>query len=145
MASSVSKVERIAAARRQDHKKIAEQAKIVTVCAKLRAEGPRRAAARRDDPDWPLQIARSYDSRRADLARSEISRPVTLNFLFRVYARNANETRVADVPVYPAQNGSRGITIISAVGFIVIRSTVTGTSRISKKCIMTRRNWRSHI
>ena len=107
-------LERIAAAWKQDHEKIAEQGeKIVTALRKLRAEKSRRAGLDATTLDSAYQqIARSYDSRQGGFGGApKFPRPVTLNFLFRVYARERAEYEiergVADVPVYPSQNGSR--------------------------------------
>jgi hypothetical protein len=85
-------LERIAATWKQDHEKISEQgAKIIAALAQV--EG------RREEKTEPLdaatldaayqQIARSYDPHEGGFGVApKFPRPVTLNFLFRVYARD---------------------------------------------------------
>ena len=89
-------LERIAAAWRQDHKKIAEQGeKIITALREASSgevSGGQLDATTLDSAYQ--QIARSYDSRQGGFGGApKFPRPVTLNFLFRVYARNRADTK----------------------------------------------------
>src|SRR5436190_4021253 len=85
-------LERIAAAWKQGHEKIAEQGTNIIAALAQAEEGGGEAA--------PLnaatleaayqQIARSYDAHEGGFGVSpKFPRPVTLNFLFRIYARDA--------------------------------------------------------
>jgi uncharacterized protein YyaL (SSP411 family) len=88
-------LERIAAAWKQDHEKISEQG------TKIIAALGQAAVAGIADPDHKLgtktlesayqQIARSYDAHEGGFSVApKFPRPVTLNFLARVYSRNPN-------------------------------------------------------
>ena len=89
-------LERIAATWKQDHGKIAEQgAKII---AALREAGS-AAAERGDGLDSKIldtayqQLSRAYDAHEGGFSSApKFPRPATLNFLFRVYARNEIES-----------------------------------------------------
>jgi uncharacterized protein len=81
---------RIAAAWKQDHEKIAEQGtKIIAALAQAESgegEATQLGAATLDAAYQ--QIARSYDAHEGGFGVSpKFPRPVTLNFLFRIYAR----------------------------------------------------------
>jgi uncharacterized protein YyaL (SSP411 family) len=85
-------LERIAAAWKQDHEKIAEQGtKIIAALAEAAlgsGEATELGAATLDAAYQ--QIARSYDAHEGGFGTSpKFPRPVTLNFLFRIYARDA--------------------------------------------------------
>ncbi|HWM26302.1 MAG TPA: thioredoxin domain-containing protein [Chthoniobacterales bacterium] len=84
-------LERIAAAWKQDHEKIGEQGtKIVAALSQAAAAGeanPTRPGAATLDAAYQ-QIARSYDAHEGGFGTApKFPRPVTLNFLFRIYAR----------------------------------------------------------
>jgi uncharacterized protein YyaL (SSP411 family) len=83
-------LERIAAAWKQDHEKIAEQGtQIVAALAQAEAGGGEttRLGAAALDAAYQ-QIARGYDAHEGGFGTApKFPRPVTLNFLFRVYAR----------------------------------------------------------
>jgi len=86
-------LERIAAAWKQDHEKISEQGtKIIaaleqSVVAGIADPGPRLSSQTLDAAYQ--QIARSYDAHEGGFGVApKFPRPVTLNFLSRVYARN---------------------------------------------------------
>jgi uncharacterized protein YyaL (SSP411 family) len=88
-------LERIATAWKQDHEKIAEQGtKIIAALAEAAEAGGGEAAqlgAATLDAAYQ-QIARSYDAHEGGFGTSpKFPRPVTLNFLFRIYARDAVE------------------------------------------------------
>jgi uncharacterized protein YyaL (SSP411 family) len=84
-------LERIAAAWKQDHERIAEQgAKIIAALAEAQAGSAANAAVLGPETlDAAYQqIARSYDAHEGGFgAAPKFPRPVTLNFLTRVYAR----------------------------------------------------------
>jgi uncharacterized protein YyaL (SSP411 family) len=83
-------LERIAAAWKQDHEKIAEQGtKIVEALAQAEASGGEATQLGAAALDAAYQqVARSYDAHEGGFGTSpKFPRPVTLNFLFRVYAR----------------------------------------------------------
>jgi len=89
-------LERIAAAWKQDHEKIAEQGtKIIAALAEAAEAGAGEATqlgAATLDAAYQ-QIARSYDAHEGGFGTSpKFPRPVTLNFLFRIYARDAAES-----------------------------------------------------
>jgi uncharacterized protein YyaL (SSP411 family) len=86
-------LERIAAAWKQDHEKIADQGtKIIAALAGAAEAGGGEAAqlgAATLEAAYQ-QIARSYDAHEGGFGTSpKFPRPVTLNFLFRIYARDA--------------------------------------------------------
>ena len=86
-------LERIATAWKQDHKKIAEQGtNIIAALAEAANAGGGEATpldAATLDAAYQ-QIARSYDAHEGGFGTSpKFPRPVTLNFLFRIYARDA--------------------------------------------------------
>jgi uncharacterized protein YyaL (SSP411 family) len=88
-------LERIATAWKQDHEKIAEQGtKIIAALAEAAEAGGGEATqlgAATLDAAYQ-QIARSYDAHEGGFGTSpKFPRPVTLNFLFRIYARDAVE------------------------------------------------------
>src|SRR5436189_3320923 len=85
-------LERIAAAWKQGHEKIAEQGTNIIAALAQAEEGGGEAAP----PNAATleaayqQIARSYDAHEGGFGVSpKFPRPVTLNFLFRIYARDA--------------------------------------------------------
>jgi len=84
-------LERIAAAWKQDHGKIAEQGtQIIAALAQAEAGGDgatTQLGAEALDAAYQ-QIARSYDAHEGGFGTApKFPRPVTLNFLFRIYAR----------------------------------------------------------
>jgi uncharacterized protein len=84
-------LERIAAAWKQDHEKIAEQGtRIIAALAQAEAgggEAPAPLGAETLDAAYQ-QIARSYDAHEGGFGTApKFPRPVTLNFLFRIFAR----------------------------------------------------------
>jgi uncharacterized protein len=84
-------LERIAAAWKQDAEKIAEQGtKIIAALAQAEEGGGEAAQLGAATLDAAYQqIARSYDPREGGFGVSpKFPRPVTLNFLFRIYARD---------------------------------------------------------
>ncbi|MEY2489156.1 MAG: hypothetical protein QOC70_1098 [Verrucomicrobiota bacterium] len=85
-------LERIAAAWKQDHEKIAEQGtKIIAALAQAESGGGEatRLGAATLEAAYQ-QIARSYDAHEGGFGGPpKFPRPVTLNFLFRIYARDA--------------------------------------------------------
>jgi uncharacterized protein YyaL (SSP411 family) len=84
-------LERIAAAWKQDHEKIAEQGtKIIAALAQAEEGGGEAAQLGAATLDAAYQqIARSYDAHEGGFGVSpKFPRPVTLNFLFRIYARD---------------------------------------------------------
>jgi uncharacterized protein len=85
-------LERIAAAWKQDHAKIAEQGTKI-IAALAQAESGGGAAAQLGQATLEAayqQIARSYDAHEGGFGVApKFPRPVTLNFLFRIYARDA--------------------------------------------------------
>ncbi len=83
-------LERIAAAWKQDHEKIAEQGtKIVEALAQAEAGGGEATQLGAATLEAAYQqIARSYDAHEGGFGTApKFPRPVTLNFLFRVYAQ----------------------------------------------------------
>ncbi len=89
-------LERIAATWKQDHAKIAEQG--VKIIAALREAGS-MSAKQGDAPDPKIlgtayeQLSRAYDAHEGGFSSApKFPRPATLNFLFRVYARNGSES-----------------------------------------------------
>ncbi len=83
-------LERIAAAWKQDHEKIAEQGtQIIAALAQAEAAGGDAVQLGAAALDAAYQqIARSYDAHEGGFGTSpKFPRPVTLNFLFRIYAR----------------------------------------------------------
>ena len=97
------------------------------------------------------QIARSYDAHEGGFGGApKFPRPVMLNFLLRVYARESGDGRRESTRSRwcssPCAKWRRaGCTIISAAGSRVTRWMPTGTCRTSKKCSTIRRNWRARI
>jgi uncharacterized protein YyaL (SSP411 family) len=85
-------LERIAAAWKQDHEKIAEQGTKI-IAALGQAEESAGVAAQLGVATLDAayqQIARSYDAHEGGFGVSpKFPRPVTLNFLFRIYSRDA--------------------------------------------------------
>jgi uncharacterized protein YyaL (SSP411 family) len=84
-------LERIAAAWKQDHEKIGEQGtKIIAALSQAESGGeakPTQLDAATLDAAYQ-QIARSYDAHEGGFGSApKFPRPVTLNFLFRIYAR----------------------------------------------------------
>ncbi len=84
-------LERIAAAWKQDHEKIGEQGtKIVAALSQAASAGeanPTRLGSATLDAAYQ-QIARTYDAHEGGFGTApKFPRPVTLNFLFRIYAR----------------------------------------------------------
>jgi uncharacterized protein YyaL (SSP411 family) len=84
-------LERIAAAWKQDHEKIGEQGtKIIAALSQAESGGeakPTQLGAATLDAAYQ-QIARSYDAHEGGFGSApKFPRPVTLNFLFRIYAR----------------------------------------------------------
>ena len=87
-------LERIAAAWKQDHEKIAEQGtKIIAALAQADSGGGEATQLGALTLEAAYQqIARSYDAHEGGFGVApKFPRPVTLNFLFRVYARDAAE------------------------------------------------------
>ena len=83
-------LERIAAAWKQDHEKIAEQGtKIIAALAQAESGGGEATQLGAATLEAAYQqIARSYDAHEGGFgAAPKFPRPVTLNFLFRVYGR----------------------------------------------------------
>jgi uncharacterized protein YyaL (SSP411 family) len=83
-------LERIAAAWKQDHEKITEQGtKIIAALAEAAAGGGEATELGAATLDAAYQqIARSYDAHEGGFGTSpKFPRPVTLNFLFRIYER----------------------------------------------------------
>ena len=80
-------LERIAAAWRQDHEKIAEQGEKIVAALREASSGEVSGAQQLDAKTLDAayqQIARSYDSRQGGFGGApKFPRPVTLNFLFR--------------------------------------------------------------
>ncbi len=94
-------LERIAAAWKQDHEKIGEQGtKIIDALAQAQTAGeakPARLGAATLDAAYQ-QIARSYDAHEGGFGTApKFPRPVTLNFLFRIYARGARISAAASM------------------------------------------------
>ena len=89
-------LERIAATWKQDHAKIAEQgAKIIAALREAgTASGGKTAALDAKILDAAYQqLSRSYDPHEGGFSPApKFPRPATLNFLFRVYARNGSES-----------------------------------------------------
>ena len=89
-------LERIAGAWRQDHRKIAEQGEKIVAALREASNGEVSGGqldATTLDSAYQ-QIARSYDSRQGGFGGApKFPRPVTFNFLFRVYARNRADTK----------------------------------------------------
>src|SRR2546430_208456 len=88
-------LERIAAAWKQDHEKISEQGtKIIAALEQAALAGiadPGRKLGAKTLEAAYQQIARSYDAHEGGFSVApKFPRPVTLNFLSRVYARNPN-------------------------------------------------------
>jgi uncharacterized protein len=88
-------LERIAAAWKQDHKKISEQGtKIIAALGEAAVAGiadPGQKLGKKTLEAAYQQIARSYDAHEGGFGVApKFPRPVTLNFLARVYARNPN-------------------------------------------------------
>jgi uncharacterized protein len=84
-------LERIAEAWKQDHEKIAEQGtKIIAALSQAESGGegkPTQLGAATLDAAYQ-QVARSYDPHEGGFGSApKFPRPVTLNFLFRIYAR----------------------------------------------------------
>jgi uncharacterized protein len=89
-------LERIAAAWKQDHEKITEQGtKILAALAQAESGGGEAAQLSAATLDAAYQqIARSYDAHEGGFGGSpKFPRPVTLDFLFRIYARDAEGGR----------------------------------------------------
>jgi len=89
-------LERIAAAWKQDHEKIAEQGtKIVAALAQAETAGGETAQLGAATMEAAYQqIARSYDAHEGGFGVApKFPRPVTLNFLFRVYAQAPESVR----------------------------------------------------
>jgi uncharacterized protein len=87
-------LERIAAAWKQDHEKIAAQGtNIIAALAQAQSGGGETTQLGAATLDAAYQqIARSYDAHEGGFGTSpKFPRPVTLNFLFRIYARDARE------------------------------------------------------
>ena len=85
-------LERIAAAWKQDHEKISEQGtKIIAALAEAEAGGGEATQLGAATLEAAYQqIARTYDAHEGGFGTSpKFPRPVTLNFLFRIYARDA--------------------------------------------------------
>ena len=88
-------LERIAAAWKQDHEKISEQGtKIIAALGEAAVAGigdPGQKLGKKTLEAAYQQIARSYDAHEGGFSVApKFPRPVTLNFLARVYARNLN-------------------------------------------------------
>ena len=88
-------LERVAAAWKQDHEKIAEQGtKIIAALEQAAAGGDSKATELNEatlDAAYQ-QIGRSYDAHEGGFGVApKFPRPVTLNFLFRIYARDVAE------------------------------------------------------
>jgi uncharacterized protein YyaL (SSP411 family) len=85
-------LERIAAAWRQDHGKIAGQGEKIIAALREASSGEASSAQRLDGKTLDAayqQIAGGYDSRHGGFGGApKFPRPVTLNFLFRVHARD---------------------------------------------------------
>ena len=88
-------LERIAAAWKQDHAKIADQgARIIAALSEAQAGGEATPAELGETTLEAAyqQIARSYDAHEGGFGGApKFPRPVTLNFLFRVYARKGGD------------------------------------------------------
>jgi uncharacterized protein YyaL (SSP411 family) len=98
-------LERIAAAWEQDHEKIAEQGtKIIAALAQAESGGGEATQLGAATLDAAYQqIARSYDAHEGGFGVApKFPRPVTLNFLFRIYARDAAS------PIAPSPGAVRG-------------------------------------
>ena len=90
-------LERIAAAWKQDHEKIAEQGTKIVAALEQSVAGiadPVSKLGRKTLDAAYQQIARSYDAHEGGFGVApKFPRPVTLNFLARVYARNPQSER----------------------------------------------------
>ncbi|HEV8186001.1 MAG TPA: thioredoxin domain-containing protein, partial [Chthoniobacterales bacterium] len=99
-------LERIAAAWKQDREKIAAQATQIAETLREAASGDKREAANLGADTLEAayqQIARSYDPQEGGFGGApKFPRPVTLNFLFRIFARG----RVAQVSNLPATDSA---------------------------------------
>ena len=88
-------LERIAAAWKQDHAKIAEQgARIIAALSEAQTAGETKPAELGEATLEAAyqQIARSYDAHEGGFGGApKFPRPVTLNFLFRIYARKRGD------------------------------------------------------
>jgi uncharacterized protein YyaL (SSP411 family) len=84
-------LERIAAAWKQDHEKISKQGTNIIAALEQAASGPAAEGAKLGEPTLKAayqQIARSYDAHEGGFGVApKFPRPVTLNFLARMYAR----------------------------------------------------------
>jgi uncharacterized protein YyaL (SSP411 family) len=90
-------LERIAAAWQQDHEKIAEQGERIVTALRGASGGDPSSAQPLDAKTLEAayrQIASTYDSRQGGFGGApKFPRPVTLNFLFRIYAREPKDSQ----------------------------------------------------
>jgi len=89
-------LERIAAAWQQDHEKIADQGEKIVAALRGAVGGEISSAQQLDTKTLDAayqQIARGYDSRQGGFGGApKFPRPVTLNLLFRIYAREPKDS-----------------------------------------------------
>ena len=141
-------LERIASAWKENAAKIAEQGSKIVEALRESQAAQSSAADKIDIGVFEKayeQFERSYDPREGGFSIApKFPRPVTLNFLTRFYARDPKTEKgkhALEMALFTLQKmASGGCTIISAAVSIVIRSTATGTYRISKRCFTIKRS-----
>ncbi len=135
-------LERIAAAWKQGHEKIAEQGSKIVEALRESQNAQPESAAKIDNQLFQTayeQLSRSFDDKEGGFGTApKFPRPVALNFLTRFYDRDpksASGKHALEMDMVTCM-------IISPADSTAIQSIVTGTFRTSKRCSTIRRSSR---